>query len=266
MQYKVKLDIFQGPFDMLLSLTTKHRIDVYDIPITSVIQDYIDFLNKSNQVDLSVTSEFLLIAATLLKIKARSLVLPESEEEGEELSTTEARELLIARLLEYKKYKNAAETMAKLYEAQYGFCGNGGALEMAAPARVDLLEGITAEYLGSLLTSLLSKADSEDVFVSTQHVLSPPVDLRGKIDFVLSRLKTKGHETFSNLTKQCKSRIEVAVTFLALLELCRKRLVALEQTQTFGEITIRLKAQVNELDENDPSFQSAFQEEHSRQE
>jgi len=263
LQYQVKLDVFQGPFDLLLSLISKHRIDVYDIPITSIIQDYLDFLNQANQVDLSVTSEFLVIAATLLKIKAKSLVLPESGEEAEELSTTEARELLIARLLEYKKYKSASDALAKLYAAQYGFYGNGGALEMAAPARVDLLEGITVEHLGSLLASLLAKADSEDVVVSAQHILSSPVNLRGKIDFVLSRLKVKGHETFRNLTKQCGTKIEVVVTFLALLELCRKRMVTLEQTQTFGEITIKLKAQ-SKQDEHDPSFQNALQEENIR--
>lgn len=240
MHYQVKLDVFEGPFDLLLSLITKQKIDVCDVSLTAIVQDYLNYLGAKEQVDLEVTSEFLVLAATLLKIKSNFLIGPDQTGEMEDLTPAEAKELLIARLLEYKKFKNASEHFSTLIKSQYGFYRR--AEEPYAPIYnpTELLDGTTIEELRSIFASLLLKEEEEDLFVSTQHILIPPVNLGAKIDFVLGRLQVKDQETFRNLTKKCSSRIEVAVTFLALLELYRRRKITIEQRQTFGEITVKL--------------------------
>lgn len=239
MKYQVKIEAFEGPFDLLFSLITKQKIDIYDVSLTTIIRDYLDHMNKMRQFDLEIASEFLVIAATLLKIKAGSLIHSEQEEEVEELSPAEARDLLVAHLLEYKKFKNVAGHLSSLMEDQYGFCKRKGELEKRILARTDLLKGITIEDLAPMLVSALLKSKKE-IVISTDHIISPPVNLNEKISFVLRRLHLNSHDTFRNLTKRCRTKMEAAVTFLALLELYRRRIVKLKQIETFGEIDVEL--------------------------
>jgi len=240
LKYNVRLESFEGPFDLLLSLIGKHKIDIYEIPLAEIIQDYLEYLKKIKQLDLEVASEFMVIAATLLQIKVGSLLSSEEEEEFEELSPSEARELLIARLLEYKKFKNASEFISNLFEAEYGFCKRRNELDRQVLARTDLLEGITTEDLAQLLAFMLIGSDEGNVVVSTEHILVPPVNLNDKIEFVINKLKIKGAQTFRSLTSNCRTKMEAAVTFLALLELYRRREVELNQTTTFGDIEVKL--------------------------
>lgn len=240
MKYNVKLESFEGPFDLLLSLIGKHKIDIYEISLADIIRDYLEYLKKMKQLDLEVASEFIVIAATLLQIKVGSLLSSEEEEEYEEISPSEARELLIARLLEYKKFKNASEYLADLFENEYGFCKRRNELDRQVLARTDLLERITTEDLAQLLAFMLIGSGEGDVVVSTEHILIPPVNLKDKIEFVLDKLKTKGVQTFRSLTGNCRTKMEAAVTFLALLELYRRREVELNQITTFGDIEIKL--------------------------
>lgn len=260
MKYQVKLESFEGPFDLLLSLITKQKIDIYDISLAEIIRDYLDYLEEVRKLDLEIASEFLVIAATLLKIKARSLLSSEQEEEVKELSPAEARELLIARLLEYKKFKNASEYFAQLAQTQYGFCKRKGELEKRVLACTDLLEGITVEDLALLLTSLLLNYQKEDLAVSTEHILSPPVKLSDKMNYIFERLQIKECETFRNLTKGCRTKIEVAVTFLALLELYKRRMIKLAQTETFGEIKVELTKEAEELPAARPYVEEAIED------
>ena len=240
MQYQVKLDVFEGPFDLLLDLITKQKIDVCDLSLTEIVQDYLNYITEGAHIDLEVTSEFLILAATLLKIKSNSLIGPGGTDELEDLSPAEARELLVARLLEYKKFKNASEHLETVIKSQAGFYRRTEISNLPSFCAADLVGDTTISDLAALLIPLLLGTDDGDVLVSTRHILSPPVNLSLKIDFVLNRLRRKGEATFRSLTKECKSRIEIAVTFLALLELRRKRRVVLEQNATFGEITVRL--------------------------
>lgn len=240
MKYNVKLESFEGPFDLLLSLIGKHKIDIYEISLTDIIQDYLEHLKEMKQLDLEVASEFMVIAATLLQIKAGSLLSSEEEEEFEELSPSEARELLIARLLEYKKFKNASEYLTNLFESEYGFCKRRNELDRQVLARTDLLEEITLEDLAQLLAFMIIGSGEGDVVVSTEHILVPPINLNDKIEFVLDRLQLKGTQTFRSLTRNCRTKMEAAVTFLALLELYRRREVELNQITTFGDIEVKL--------------------------
>jgi segregation and condensation protein A len=245
--YQVKLEVFEGPFDLLLSLITKQKLDIYDVSLTAITRDYLEYLDKMKSLDLEIASEFLVIAATLLQIKAGSLLSSEQEEEEQEVSATEAREILIARLLEYKKFKNASEKFLELMQNQRGFCKRKGELEKRILARTDFLEGVTKEDLAYSLVSLLLNKGSNKLVVQTDHILVPPINLSEKTKFVLERLQVNSCETFRNLTKHCQTKIEVAVTFLALLELYRRRVITLRQTETFGEIRIELTKEVEQL-------------------
>jgi segregation and condensation protein A len=240
LQYQVSLDVFEGPFDLLLDLISKQKIDVCDLSLTEIVRDYLDFISRREQVDLEVTSEFLLLAATLLKIKSNSLLGPDHLEELEDLSPAEARDLLVTRLLEYKKFKNAAQYLEHLVKSQYGFYRRSELLDMPAVSASELLGKTTISDLAAVLLSLHMNSGDEDVFVSTQHILSPPVNLSSKIDFVLDQVRGKEELTFRDLTRECSSKIEFAVTFLALLELYKRRKIGIEQNKAFGEIIIRL--------------------------
>ena len=117
MSYQVKLDIFEGPFDLLLNLISKHELDVYDIPLARIISDYLNYIKETEELDLEIASEFLVIAAILLDIKTSSLI-PGEEEPEDELTEVEAREILISRLIEYKKFKNISSKLRSHNEVE----------------------------------------------------------------------------------------------------------------------------------------------------
>lgn len=254
MKYQVKLEIFEGPFDLLLELITRQRIDIHAVSLTAIVTDYVNYLQEMKRFDLEVASEFLVIAATLLKIKASSLFSCDQEDETEEFSPAEARELLIARLLEYKQFKNAASQLSDLLQSQHGFYKRQGDLEKRILARTDLLQGIAKEDLAFTLISLLIKSEGE-IVISTDHILSPPVNLNDKMNFVFKRLQITGRENFRNLTRRCRTKIEAAVTFLALLELYRRRIINIRQIETFGEIEVELVSTAEELPVFEPYAQ-----------
>ncbi len=262
LQYQVKLDIFEGPFDLLLDLITKQKIDVCELSLTEIVQNYLDHIGQKAQIDLEVTSEFLIIAATLLKIKSNSLLGPDDNEEIHDLSPTEARELLITRLLEYKRFKNASAHLETLIESQYGYHRRVEASTVPVFTAPELVGQTSLNDLASLLISVLTSSDHGDVLVSTQHILCPPVNLGEKVDFVLDRVRSKGEETFRNLTAECLSRIEVAVTFLAVLELRRTRRITVEQNEAFGEIVIRFDNLGQEQSGGDSLHQQIAQDMH----
>lgn len=245
--YQVKLEAFEGPFDLLLSLISRQKVDIYEISLATIIKDYLEYLDEMKILDLEVVSEFLVIAATLLQIKAGFLLASDSDAEEEEISVAETRDLLVARLLEYKKFKNASEALIDLMQSQRGFCKREGELEKRVLARSDFLEGIAKEDLAYVLVALFFDREKGNPVIRTDHILAPPVNLNDKIGFVLRKLRNNGRETFLDLTKSSRTRIDAAVTFLALLELYRRRLITIRQMEIFGEIVVELLKDVEEL-------------------
>jgi segregation and condensation protein A len=240
--YRVRLDVFEGPFDLLLHLVAKQRLEITDINVSELADQYLDHIERMEEFDLDVASDFLLVAATLLEMKAASL-LPLGEgpgsrdEEFEDLSPEEARNLLIARLLAYKQYKNAAGELNARMEAEgHMHPRQAGLEEPFLKLMPDFLEGITLRSLGVICADLLSRR--EIFLLEAEHVAAMPISLQLHVRAVSARLARAGRALFSELVAAGASAEEVVVTFLAILELYKRGEVELRQDDLFGDIEI----------------------------
>ncbi|MEU4570133.1 segregation/condensation protein A [Micromonospora sp. NPDC023956] len=237
--FTVRLANFTGPFDLLLQLIGKHKLDVTEVALHRVTDEFIAYIRAmGDEWDLDEASEFLLIAATLLDLKAARL-LPSAEVENEEdLALLEARDLLFARLLQYKAFKEAAAYIAAL-EAEGGRrYPRAVTLEPRyAQALPDLVLGIGPERLLTLAVKAMTPKPVP--VVSIDHVHMVRVSVREHAQILATRLRRAGIATFSLLCADCAATLEVVARFLALLELYREGLVAFTQEQALGELTVR---------------------------
>lgn len=237
--YKVDLDVFEGPLDLLLYLIRRDELDIYDIPIDRVTEQYMQYLSIMRQLNLDVAGEFIVMAATLMVIKSR-MMLPVARRTAEDASSEEwvdPRLDLVRQLVEYKKFKDAAGRLAE-YElrAQESFDYGGGRpkFEKTAADRAGAVENVD---IYDLLTAF------KDVLARLNEI--PQEELKGmrwsvpdKMDLVLNRARSEGQLAFSTLFSARSPRGEVIVTFLALLELLRQHRVMVYQNAAFHEITI----------------------------
>lgn len=240
MGYTVKTDVFEGPFDLLLHLVSRQKLDVNAISISKVADQYVEHIERMADLDLDVASEFLLLAATLLEIKAASL-LPKTEvyigDELDDLSPQEARDILIARLLAYKQFKNAAGELSQRMENEARQHPRQAGLETEFLGLMpDYLEGLTLHSLALICADLEHKR--EVFLLEAEHVASMPISLELHAESVRRRLRPGKITRFSELLADDGSPEIVVVTFLAVLELYKRGLVDLTQDEIFGEITI----------------------------
>jgi segregation and condensation protein A len=239
MSYQLKLDAYEGPLDLLVNLVTRQKVDIYEIPIAKITDEYLEYVDSMVDHDLDISSEFVLIAATLLDLKAAAL-LPVDEEEYDEVDTTspqEARELLIARLIEYKKFKNVASELAARYEAESKYYVRDNGLEEQFVGLVpDFLAGVSLIRLARLYTSINEK--KEISLMQADHITPKPLSVDEYVKKVEQQLKGVKVRSFREVTLECGSKVEIITAFLAVLELYKRGLVELGQAETFGEITI----------------------------
>ncbi|MBN1192951.1 MAG: segregation/condensation protein A [Coriobacteriia bacterium] len=240
MSYRIHTEGFEGPFDLLLQLVAKQKVDIADLSLTDIADQYLEYLDRMGDLDLDVASDFLLVAATLLEIKAASL-LPRDEPmdmvEFEDMSPEEARELLIARLLAYKQFKNAAAELSARYEAEALTHSRAAGLEEPfLQLMPDYLEGVTLHGLAVICADLVHR---RDVFLlEADHVASAPISLEAHVDDVARIMRSKKRTSFKQLVRSDAPLEELVVTFLAILELYKRGLIVLEQTELFGDIEI----------------------------
>lgn len=240
MGYNVKTDVFEGPFDLLLHLVSRQKVDVSAISIAEVADQYLDHIDRMKELDLDVASEFLLLAATLLEIKASSL-LPRQEvyvgDELDDLSPEEARDLLVARLLAYKQFKNAAAELNARMESEGRMHPRQAGLEQDfLQLMPDYLEGITLRGLAVIIADLHHKR--EVFLLEAEHVASMPISLELHVESVRRTLQREGRTRFSELVGAESDPEVVVVTFLAILELYKRGLVDIVQDQLFGDIVV----------------------------
>jgi len=237
MPYQVKLSVFEGPFDLLLNLISRHKVDIYEIPIAEIAEEYLAYLEKMRRLDLEVASEFLLVAATLLEIKSAGLLpAPAPVEDDDVMTAFEQRQLLIERLLEYRKFKNAAAMLAGRIEAEERyFAARPGLEERFDDLLPDFLADVELEEFKRLMDKLLEREQVR--LIDSSHIAQPRVTVASKIDELLDRLETTEKIRFRELTLGAE-RDEVVAIFLALLELYKRDLADLRQTFTFGDIEI----------------------------
>ncbi|BBH63397.1 hypothetical protein ACTI_00820 [Actinoplanes sp. OR16] len=239
-KFTVRLDNFTGPFDLLLQLIGKHKLDVTEIALHQVTDDFIAYIRAmGDDWDLGETSEFLLVAATLLDLKAARLLPAAEVEDEEDLALLEARDLLFARLLQYKAYKEAAAHIAELELAGARRWPRMVSLEPRyAEALPELVLGIGPERLLKLaLRQFLPKPGPPQVSIA--HIHQVRVSVREHATLLRDRLRRAGVATFGLLVADCENTLEVVARFLALLELYREGLIDFEQPVSLDELTVR---------------------------
>ncbi|WP_435873034.1 segregation and condensation protein A [Micromonospora arborensis] len=237
--FTVRLANFTGPFDLLLQLIGKHKLDVTEVALHTVTDEFIAYIRAmGDDWDLDEASEFLLIAATLLDLKAARL-LPAAEVEDEaDLALLEARDLLFARLLQYKAYKEAAAHIAELEAVGGRRYPRAVSLEARyAEALPDLVLGIGPQRLLKLAVRAMTPKPVPEVSIAHVHMVR--VSVREHAAILSARLRRAGTATFSLLCADCEATLEVVARFLALLELYREGLVSFVQEQALEELTVR---------------------------
>lgn len=233
MKYKVKLEIFEGPLDLLLYLIKKDEVDICDIPIAKITDQYLEYLEMMKMLDLDIAGEFIVMAATLMQIKSRMLLPPEEvpEEEMEE----DPRSELVKKLLEYKKFKEAADKLAAI-EATTSQLYTRKSEERPAPEIEEENEFFEASIFDLLTAfSKILKEVPRDAF---HKVVKEKFTVADKIHDIVHMLVNEPKICFSRFFKTAESKIEIIVTFLAILELIRLKEIIIVQRESFGEIEI----------------------------
>jgi segregation and condensation protein A len=237
--FTVRLDNFTGPFDLLLQLISKHKLDVTEVALHQVTDEFLAYTRALGDAwDLDETSEFLLVAATLLDLKAARLLPAAEVEDEEDLALLEARDLLFARLLQYQAFKQAASHLGELYAVGARRWPRAVTLEpQYAQALPELVLGIGPQRLAELAARTM--APKPVPTVSTAHVHQMRVSVREHAAVLRAKLLRAGTATFRGLCADCATTLEVVARFLALLELYREGMVAFDQVQALGELSVR---------------------------
>ena len=239
----VKLEVFEGPLDLLLHLIDKNKVDIYDIPIVEITNQYMEYIQQMQEQDLNVMSEFLLMAATLLDIKCRMLLPAEVNEDGEE---EDPRAELVEQLLQYKMYKYMSYELKdrQMDGVMLMFKDPTIPDEVKAyeePVDLDeLLDGLTLSKLNSIFKEVMKKQQDK---IDTRHstfgkIEKEEVTVEDKLEYLNSYISTHKKFSFRDLLKKQKSKTQIVVTFLAILEMMKMGTIVVEQENTFDDIVI----------------------------
>lgn len=246
----VKLEVFEGPLDLLLHLIDKNKIDIYDIPIVEVTNQYMEYIRNMQREDLNVMSEFLVMAATLLDIKCRMLLPKEVNEDGEE---EDPRQELVEQLLQYKMYKYIAyELKDRENEADLVMYRSPSIPEEVAeyvePVDLDLLLGdLTLQKLGSVFREVMKRQSDKIDPVRSKFgkIEKEEVSLTDKFTYIHRYLKEHRTFSFRQLLERQHSKMHVVVTFLAILEMMKLGEIHVKQEHTCGDILIERTGDIN---------------------
>ena len=237
--FTVHLDEFDGPFDLLLSLIAKRRLDVTVLALHEVTDDFVSYLReRGSEYDLNEVTEFLVVAATLLDLKAARLLPSGEVEDEEDLALLEARDVLFARLLQYRAFKEAA----RHFSLAMGSAGRRtprtvGLDPKYAGMLPEVLLGLNAESFAALAARAMAPKVVE--LVATEHVHAAKVSVREQAAYISDRLRRSGSASFRALCRDTDSTLVIVGRFLALLELFREGLIAFDQAIALGELHVR---------------------------
>lgn len=256
MEISYKLEHFEGPLDLLLHLIEKNKVSIYDIPIVEITNQYLDYVNHMDKEDLNLVSDFLVMAATLIDIKSRMLLPREEEEESEE---EDPRTELVNRLLEYKKYKYISQELADLEDS--------AGLHLFKPATMppevaryeppvdldELLDGLTLARLQTIFHQVMKRKEDkiDRVRSSFGTIKKEPISLEERIGSVMDYARKHRTFRFRQILEQGADKLEVVVTFLAILELMKIGKIHLTQEHLFDDMeieTLEAEGEEEELD------------------
>lgn len=240
MAYTVTTDIYQGPFDLLLYLVSRKKVDIGAISINEIADQYLEEISRMRKLNLDVASDFLLVASTLLEIKAQSLVPAKHDElddEIAEMSPDDARAMLVDRLIVYKQFKSASSALYERFEAEglmhtRPFGPDAEFLNLMP----DFLKGVTMDKLGMIAANAMARR--EIFLLESEHIAAKPIPVEVYVRSIHSQIRTRKRLEFSELISGDRRPEIIVVTFLACLELYKRQMVRLNQNAEFGDIDI----------------------------
>lgn len=241
MSYRVRIDSYQGPFDLLLTLVSKQKIDIGAISIAEIADQYLAEVERMKDLDLDIASDFLVVAATLLQIKAASL-LPqdraeeiELDEEFADLTPEQTRDILVERLLTYKQFKNAAAALGMRMENEAKMHPRQASLEEQFLGLMpDYLKGITLHGLAVICADIAAKRDT--FLLEAEHIAAVPISMERHVEGIYRSMRKRESCTFEQLVGAAPTPELIVVTFLAVLELYKRGVITIHQEGAFAEI------------------------------
>jgi segregation and condensation protein A len=230
--YKVQLEVFEGPLDLLLYLIKKDELNIYDIPIERITSSYMQYLDLMRMLDLNIAGEFIVMAATLMMIKSR-LLLPVEERPDLE-DEEDPRWDLVRQLVEYKKFKDAAQHLEALEHLQENIFVRDGEVVNLGPDPEVGLQDVSIFDLISAFNEALKKAKKEDL----HEIFTDRYTVAEQVDFIMNLIKREGHVLLTRVFQGMEHRYQIVCTFLAVLELMRMKQIRTIQSEQFGEIEV----------------------------
>mgnify|MGYP000332278888 FL=1 len=246
---KIKVADFEGPFDLLLHLIKKNKMNIYNIEIYKVTNQYLEYLNTRKVMDLEITSEFIVVAATLIEIKSKNL-LPKVKVDEEEESEEDIEKRLMERLIEYKKIKNVSEFFKNKYiNAGEVFSKKPEIIEEIKPEKIDnddIFKNLTLLDLYNIYNKILEtyREKQNKVNVVQKKIYVDKYKVEDKMEELLERFNSSEVIEFNNLMKESTCKLETVVTFLALLELIKIRTIQVFQDESFSNILIKRRRDI----------------------
>jgi len=238
--FEVKLPLFEGPFDLLLFFIERDELDIYDIPISKITNDFLDYIHQMEELNMELASEFILVAATLMRIKSKMLLpRPQLDEQGNEI---DPREELVRHLLEYKKYKSVIDSFHKMEEVELMKEKRGNLMKelrvLAESTNVEAeLQDVTIYKLMTVFEKILKRQEAERN-KPVHQVIQYPYTVEGQKKFLLDELTTKQRLSFTDLVQEFPTRIGVIFNFLAILEMLALQLLTIQIGEGYGNFWI----------------------------
>ena len=234
--FNIKIENFEGPLDLLLYFIKRDKIDIYDIPITQITNEYISVIDEAKKLDVSIAGEFLFMASMLLRIKTQMLLPRQINDES--LDIEDPRIDLVAQLLEYKKYKSIANKLKNLhFENKDSFFRNSSKVVYdQSPDASDFLNEVTLYDISKIFKDAVNNAPTQDSF----EIYRETVSLKDQQDFILQQFNNDKILSLKNLVKKLETKLKIIVTFLALLEMIKRSEIICSQKENFEDIEIKL--------------------------
>ena len=234
--FNIKIENFEGPLDLLLYFIKRDKIDIYDIPITQITNEYISVIDEAKKLDVSIAGEFLFMASMLIRIKTQMLLPRQINDES--LDIEDPRIDLVAQLLEYKKYKSIANKLKNLhFENKDSFFRNSSKVVYdQSPNASDFLNEVTLYDISKIFKDAVNNAPTQDSF----EIYRETVSLKDQQDFILQQFNNDKILSLKNLVKKLETKLKIIVTFLALLQMMKSTEIFYNQKENFEDIEITL--------------------------
>lgn len=252
MSYRVRIDAYQGPFDLLLTLVSRQKIDIGAISIADITDQYLAEVERMKDLDLDIASDFLVVAATLLQIKASSLLPKDGIEQTElddefaDLTPEQTRDILVERLVVYKQFKNAAAALGMRMENEAKMHPRQASLEEQFLGLMpDYLKGTTLHGLAVICADIAARRDT--FLLEAEHIAAVPISMEKHVEGIYRSMRRRESCTFSQLVGDAPTPELVVVTFLAILELYKRGVIRICQDAAFAEIQLDIDADAPEI-------------------